>query len=84
MKYFNLIGKKLLETILSVKVWTIAVVLVISTLMVYNDKMDGKTWATANGSVISVVYALREGFKIKRIKTKVKKGKEIEDKDLLA
>lgn len=83
-KYFNLVGKKLLETLLSVKVWTIAAVLVVSTIMVYDGKMDAKTYATMNGSTISVVYALREGFKIRRIKAKAEKGEEIEDKDMLA
>lgn len=67
-KYLTLVLKKVIETFISVKVLTIAAVLVISTHMVYVDKMDASTFATLNGSIISVVYALREGFKIQRIK----------------
>lgn len=84
MKYFSLVGKKVLETLLSVKVWTIAAVLVISTIMVYDGKVGGNAWASINGSVIATVFALREGFKIRRIKTKTEENKEIEPKDLLA
>jgi hypothetical protein len=36
--------------------------------MVHKDQMTGETFATSNGSVISIVLALREGFKTQKIK----------------
>lgn len=84
MEYFEAVGKKVLETLLSVKVWTIAAIIVVSTIMVYDDRLSGSTWASINGSVIATVFALREGFKIKRVNAKIEKGEEISKKDLIA
>jgi len=61
--------KKIIETLISVKVLTIIALLTVSTMMVYAGKMDGDTWAAVNGGVISTVFALREGFKITKVKS---------------
>ena len=61
-------GIKLVENLLSVKVWTIAALLIITTILVWNGKMTGDVFAAVNGGVISTVYALREGFKITKVK----------------
>lgn len=75
-KYFAKVFKKILETCISVKVLTIASILIITTFMVYDDKMDAKTFASFNGTVISVVYALREAFKVQRIKEDLHEDKK--------
>lgn len=63
-------GKKIIETFISVKVLTIIALLAISTKFVLLHLMTGGEWAAVNGGVISTVYALREGFKISKIKSK--------------
>lgn len=67
-KYWILIGKKIIETVISVKVLTIATLLAVSTTMAYDGVMTGGEWAAINGGVISTIFALREGFKIARIR----------------
>ena len=67
--------QKTIETIISVKVLTVAAVLTISTCMVYAGKMDGSTFAQLNGALISTVYALREGFKIMSVREYTQEGK---------
>jgi len=61
------VGKKIIETIISVKVLTIAALMATSTKLVLLGFMTGGEWATVNGSIISIVFALREGFKITRV-----------------
>lgn len=61
-------GVKLVENLLSIKVWTIFALLIVSSLLVWFDKMSGDTYAALNGGVISTVYALRESFKITKVK----------------
>lgn len=61
-------GVKFVENILSVKVWIIFGYMMLSLYMVHQDKMTGEIFATSNGSVISIVLALREGFKTQKIK----------------
>ena len=67
-EFWKLAGQKFVENLLSVKVWTIFALLLVSTILVWNGKMDGGTFAAVNGGVISTVYALREGFKINKIR----------------
>jgi hypothetical protein len=61
-------GVKFVENVLSVKVWIIFIYMMLSLFMVHKDKMTGEIFATSNGSVISIVLALREGFKTQKIK----------------
>ena len=75
-RWWNNVFQKTIETIISVKVLTIAAVLTISTCMVYAGKMDGSTFAQLNGALISTVYALREGFKIMSVKEYQKQGRD--------
>ena len=76
LEYWTLIGKKIVETVISVKVLTIVALLTVSSVMLWHGKMSGGEWAAVNGGVISTVYALREGFKIARLK---KNNKDKED-----
>jgi len=67
-EFWNGAGIKLVENLLSVKVWTIFALLIISSILVWTGKMSGDVFAAVNGGVISTVYALREGFKITKVK----------------
>ena len=68
MKFWKSVGAKLIENLISVKVWTIFVLMVISTVLVWHDKISGDIWAAVNGGVISTVFALREGFKVAKVR----------------
>jgi hypothetical protein len=59
--------KKFVENILSVKVWVIAGYLVVSLSLVMAGKMTGSDFAVSNGSIISIVLAIREGIKVRKI-----------------
>lgn len=61
--------RKFVENMLSVKVWVIIFLLVISTAMLINGFITGDVWAAVNGGVISTVFALREGFKVAKVKS---------------
>jgi len=69
MKYtFQLALQKLVENLISVKVWTIFLLLGVSAFLCYGGKISGGEFVTLNGSVIATVYALREAFKVAKIK----------------
>jgi len=68
VSFMGAAGVKFIENILSVKVWIIFIYMILSLYMVDKGKMSGDTFATSNGSVISIVLALREGFKTQKIK----------------
>lgn len=58
---------KIIETIISVKIQVIFTLLIVSTIMLWNDKLSGDVWGTVNAAVISTVFALREGFKVSKV-----------------
>jgi len=59
--------KKFTENLLSIKVWVIFTYVFSSLYLVANGYMTGETFATSSGAVISVVLAIREGIKVRRI-----------------
>lgn len=59
--------KKLIENLLSVKVWSILFILLISTILVFTGHLTGDTWATVNAGVIATVMGVREAFKIAKV-----------------
>jgi len=71
------VGKKVVETLISVKFITLVALISISSTMVFAGKMDGETWATLNGALITVVIALREGFKVTKINANKNDSKDI-------
>lgn len=67
-KYWIQVGKRVIDLCLSVKVLTIAALLIISTIALFRGFMDGVAWATLNGGLITAVIAVREGFKVAKIR----------------
>jgi len=67
--FWSLALQKLVENLLSVKVWVIFALLGVSTKMLLMGLMDGATWAAVNGGVISTVFAMREAFKVAKVKS---------------
>ncbi len=68
-KFWNRVGVKLIENLLSVKVWVLVAFLVVSTKLLMMGLLTGDIWATANGATIAVVFALRESFKVAKVKS---------------
>jgi hypothetical protein len=60
--------RKLVTNVISIKVWVIAAVMIVSTYLCIEAKMTGGEWAAINGGVISTITALREGFKVVSVK----------------
>jgi len=69
--------RKLVENLLSIKVWVVFSVLIVSTALVLLNSMSGSVWASVNGGIITTICGMREAFKIIRIS-------ESEDKDIMA
>lgn len=65
---FKLALIKFVENLVSVKVWTIFILLGVTAFLCYVGKLTGQEFITINGGVITTVYALREGFKVAKIK----------------
>jgi len=61
--------EKVIENLISVKVWIIFSVIVASSVFLGFGLLSGSVWASVNGGVISTVIALREVFKVAKIKT---------------
>ncbi len=68
-KFITGAKKKFVENVLSVKVWVIFILLIVSTWALANGMLPGNVWAGLNGGVISTVFALREGFKVTKVKS---------------
>lgn len=66
--YWVVVGRKIVETLISVKIWVIFSIMVTSTWLLIHQFIDGNVWGTVNAAVISCVIVVREGFKIKRQK----------------
>lgn len=66
--FWDTVFVKIVESLVSVKVLTILTLLIVSTKLLMVGLLDGQTWAMINGGVISTVYAMREAFKINKIK----------------
>lgn len=58
---------KLIENLLSIKVWFLLTVLAVSSIALFKDKMTGDVWAAINGGLTTSVFALREVFKINKV-----------------
>ena len=67
--YWTRVGKKLIENLLSVKVWIMFSYLTVSTVLLVHGFIDGTMWVASNGGIISTVIACREAFKVAKVKS---------------
>jgi hypothetical protein len=63
------VGIKIIETCISVKVLTIAALLIVSTKLLIMGLLTAAVWGTVNTTAISVVFAMREAFKVAKVKS---------------
>ena len=68
-EFKKLVFEKIVENLISVKVWIIFSVLLISSIFLGAGLLEGAVWASVNGGIISTVLGLREAFKVAKIKT---------------
>lgn len=61
--------RKFFENLVSVKVWTIFLLLFVSAVLCYKGKVSSEGFVSVNGTVISIVFGLREGFKVAKVKS---------------
>jgi len=69
--------QKLVENLLSIKVWVLFALLSVSTKLLLLGLMTGTEWCAVNGGAISTICAMREAFKISKVKS------EDDTKDLM-
>jgi hypothetical protein len=67
-KWRQMWWRKLFENFVSVKVWVIFALLFVSAVLCYQGKVTSEGFVAVNGTVISIVFGLREGFKVARVK----------------
>jgi hypothetical protein len=67
-KWRQLWWRKLFENFVSVKVWVIFLLLFVSAVLCYKGKVSSEGFVSVNGTVISIVFGLREGFKVAKVK----------------
>ncbi|KKM86041.1 hypothetical protein LCGC14_1283050 [marine sediment metagenome] len=68
-QYWIRVGKKLVENLLSIKVWVIFIFLIVSTKLLMMGLLTAVVWGSVNGGVISSVLAVREAMKVAKIKS---------------
>lgn len=68
-KFWTKVGIKLVENVISVKVWIIAAFLIVSTKLLIMGLLTGVVWASVNGGIISSVLAVREALKVAKVKS---------------
>lgn len=66
--FINDLFVRVFEMITSVKVLIIFITLWVSTDMLTHGFMNGETWASMNGGIIATVCAMREAFKVQKIR----------------
>jgi len=67
--FWTLVLQKLVENLLSVKVWILFSLLAVSTKMLLIGLVTGAEWCAVNGGAISTICAMREAFKISKVKS---------------
>ena len=75
--YWVKLFEKLIDTFTSVKVLTMMFTCIISTILLFKGLVSGSDWTKINATVVSVVMALREGFKVTRVKDMNGNAKDI-------
>ena len=63
------VSKKIIENLISVKVWIMFSYLAVSTILLVYGFIDGTMWVASNGGIISTVVACREAFKVAKVKS---------------
>ncbi len=59
---------KVIENLVSAKMWGYYIFLGISTYLLFKGKIDGSQWTWGNVTVHTTIYGIREIFKIEKIK----------------
>ena len=74
-EFWDDVFTKLVATMISVKVWGLITVTIISTWLLINGYIDGGNWTTVMTGVFGIIYGMREIFKISKIKELIDEDK---------
>lgn len=74
-------GTKLVDTLISVKVWGLISILTVSTWMLNQGLISGGEWTTVNTTIFGIIYGMREIFKISRVSSYMENLNNSEHKD---
>lgn len=69
-EFWTRVGIKLIENVISVKVWIIAAFLIVSTKLLIMGFLTAVVWGSVNGGIIASVLAVREALKVAKVKSK--------------
>jgi len=67
-EYWSEVFEKVIDNLISAKMWIIYLVLTVTTILVWHGKISGGDFTTINTTLITVVAAMREVFKIEQVK----------------
>ena len=67
--FMELAFEKLINNLLSVKVWILLLNYGMATFLCWNDKITGTQWATAVATVTSTIIGMREIFKVAKVRS---------------
>lgn len=67
-KFWDAALVKIVESLISVKVWGLIAITVLSSMFLVKGYLDGGNWVAINGTIYGIIYGMREIFKISRIK----------------
>lgn len=79
--FWDSVATKLVATFISVKVWGLIVLWVLSSVFLVKGYIDGGEWVTVNGTVTSVIYGCREFFKIASVNQYSERQRESEEEN---
>ena len=65
--FWDGVGTKIVETLISVKVWGLVATTSISTWLLLNEYIMGGEWVTLNTCVYATIFGVREIYKIARV-----------------
>jgi len=68
-KFWVKVGKKIVENLISVKVWVMFSYLSVSTILLAYGLLTAVVWGSTNAGIISTVCAMREAFKVAKVKS---------------
>lgn len=68
VEYIREVLMKIIDNLLSVKVWVIIGVLSLSAKMVYDGQLTGGEFTTLNTTLTAIAVGMREVFKVNKIR----------------
>lgn len=69
--FWDAVASKIVETLVSVKVWGLISSMSVSTILLVNGYLTGGNWVATNTTIFSVIFGARELFKIQSLRSMI-------------